>query len=457
MINKQSIYDKSPRFLQERLVKFSGYLKVRQRYGASYHEHRAWLRDYDTWSLDRMLSHQNDSLERFIKSAVNESVFYQEQYKDISVSDVRTPKDLSELPILEKEALRSHITEVYTVDRRRAVEGHTGGTTGKSLVVRYTLEDHMRRMAMLDHFKSRHGFENRKMRKATFSGKHIVSDGHKTRKYWRYNSPAKQMLYSTFHINEESAYYYVRHLNEYKPTALDGFVSSMIDIASYIERNGVSLKFEPIAIFPTAETVTPGGRALLERVFGAKVYDQYASSEGAPFVTECPAGVLHEELSTGVFENLSRSNEILVTSFHTRGTPLIRYRIGDSMRFSTRRNCPCGSPSPQVAAIEGRSSDYLMRGDGAKVNSVQVANLFKNIPNSVIQAQAVQTQVGEVIISVVVDDSSDNEGVEAQLRHEFMHAFDSKTVLRIRRVQDIPRESSGKQRLIRNLISDASH
>lgn len=78
---------------------------------------------------------------------------------------------------------------------------------------------------------------------------------------------------------------------------------SMCDVAGYIERHRIKLEFTPIAIFPTSETLTKAGRELLERVFKCKVFDQYASSEGAPFVTECENQVLHMELASGVFEH----------------------------------------------------------------------------------------------------------------------------------------------------------
>src|SRR5699024_5339440 len=163
------------------------------------------------------------------------------------------------------------------------------------------------------------------------------------------------------------------------------------------------LTFRPVAIFPTSETVTHRARELLERVFSTRVYDQYASSEGAPFITECSENSLHIELSSGVFENFSDSHEILVTSFHTHGTPLIRYRIGDSISLNRDGRCSCGLSSPLAASIQGRSDDFLIRGDGAKVNGGHVANLFKNMPNSIVQAQVVQKKIGILDVYLVVD------------------------------------------------------
>lgn len=86
--------------------------------------------------------------------------------------------------------------------------------------------------------------------------------------------------------------YYIESLNKFKPESIDRFFMSMCDLVGYIERDKISSTFKPVAIFPTSETITDSGRELLERVFGWKVYDQYVSSEGAPFVTECEKQVL---------------------------------------------------------------------------------------------------------------------------------------------------------------------
>lgn len=299
----EKFYDRSPIFFQNIMVSVSGYHRNITRYGKTYYEYRKFLSDFDTWSLERKLEYQRQELVKFIKHAVNHSKFYRELYKNIDIDSIKTTDDLMRLPIVDKEMLRANIDNVVTIPRKGAVEGHTGGTTGKSLVVLFTPDDMMKRMAFLDHFKARVGFEHRKMRRATFNGKHIVPPNQRKKVFWRYNAACKQMIYSSFHLTEENMKYYVESLNRFKPHAIDGFFMSMCDVAGYIERHRIKLEFTPIAIFPTSETLTKAGRELLERVFKCKVFDQYASSEGAPFVTECENQVLHMELASGVFEH----------------------------------------------------------------------------------------------------------------------------------------------------------
>ena len=292
------------------------------------------------------------------------------------------------------------------------------------------------------------------MKRATFNGKHIVPPGQIKKVFWRYNAACRQMIYSSFHLTEANIGAYVESLNKFKPHAIDGFFMSMCDVASYIERHNLKLDFKPIAIFPTSETLTKTGRELLERVFDCKVYDQYASSEGAPFVTECKNQVLHMELASGVFEHISEDDtEILVTSFTTHGTPLIRYRIGDRMKFAETCACNCGLKGPVVEEIQGRRLDYLYTPHGAKINAGNVANLLKNMPNAIIRAQFRQDTLYEVTAFLEVDHKLYSAEHERMLRDEFTHKFGKELKLTIQIVPEIQREKSGKYRMIVNTIA----
>ncbi len=227
MFNLHQIYQFAPPLVQNGLVTASGLLKARQRYGSVYKEHREWLKDFDSWSADQATEYQLDQLQKFLFFAATQSDFYKEFYSECDLSKISSIDDLSSLPILEKETLRREMSRIHTVSRKASTEAHTGGTTGKSLIVRFSYDDLMRRMAMLDHFKARHGFENRKMKRATFSGKHLISRTGSPKTFWRYNAAIKQMLYSTFDMSEQNLDEYVKSLNTFKPDALDGFFTSM--------------------------------------------------------------------------------------------------------------------------------------------------------------------------------------------------------------------------------------
>jgi len=448
----QKIYDKSPIFFQNFMATVYGYKAKRKRYGKYYYQYLRYLDKIHTYSRTELEKLQFEELMKLLKHTVKNSKFYRELYKGIDINSFQSIDDLKKLPIVTKEMLRENMDEIITISKKEAIEGHTGGTTGKSLIVYNRLEDNQKRMATLDYFKKKHGFINMKMKKATFMGKHIIPPPQKKKVFWRYNAAMKQMVYSSFHITEENIPYYIESLNKFKPHAIDGFPSSMYNIASYMLRKNIKFDFKPIAIFPTSETVTQEYRETIEKAFGAKVRDQYASSEGAPFVWECECGNYHYDITTGVIENIEGTNEILVTSFSTYGTPLIRYRIGDSMIFDDpNKVCACGFNTPLIKSIEGRTVDFLYSTKGGKISVVNVSNVFKNMPNLIVKAQLIQDSLTHILVKIVVDGKFTDK-YRRMLIDEIKYKFGSDMKVDFEVVNDIPREKSGKYKLIVNKV-----
>src|SRR5690606_7704224 len=186
-----------------------------------------------------------------------------------------------------------------------------------------------------------------------------------------------------------------------------GFPSSVYELCSMASARGLMLENTVKAFFPTAETLLPIHREVIGAVFGCKIADQYASSEGAPFILECEHGGLHIHPLTGIFEVVdenmqpAQEGEILVTSFTTEGTPLIRYQIGDRIKLAPQeKQCLCGSCFPLVEKIEGRSTDYIQSPTHGKVNLGNISNSTKNIAG-IIQFQVIQKELERVNVLVV--------------------------------------------------------
>ena len=183
----------------------------------------------------------------------------------------------------------------------------------------------------------------------------------KKNRFWKTDNFHRVRYYSTFHIKQDYLKYYVEDLMKYQPEYFVGFPSTILDIAKYGKANNYDYPADTLkAIFPTAETVTKEMREVIETFFKAKIYDQYASSEGAPFIFECINGNLHLELQSGVFEVLDQhdlpcqSGRLVVTSFTNEGTPLIHYDIGDSITLDEKNKiCSCGNNNPIVKEILG--------------------------------------------------------------------------------------------------------
>ena len=321
----ERIYAVSPIPVQNALVTMYGRKLHRQRYGPAYHaafEHYS-TKDYSRGDAEREV--QRTELLRLLRHAKENSPFYRALYADVDLDAIRGVEDLHRLPVVEKEQLRAAIDSVMTLRPEEGIEAFTGGTTGKSLKIVYTGDDFQTRMAYLDAFKVRCGVEPHGARKATFSGRSMATGVFQGRNgpFWRDNRAYNQRLYSTFDLRPETLPVYVADLNRFQPDVLNGFVSALHQLATYVVDHGVRLSFRPKAIFTTSETLLPFHREIIERAFGARIYDQYASAEGAPFITECTHRRLHYNIDTGVIEAMDYGAAVSYTHLTLRTILLV--------------------------------------------------------------------------------------------------------------------------------------
>ena len=265
-------------------------------------------------------------------------------------------------------------------------------------------------------------------------------------------------FYSTFHITDKYFEAYWSSFKSFSPKYLVGFPSSVYDLCMMAKERGLSLKGVVKVFFPTAETVLPEHRQVIGEVLGCSLIDQYASSEGAPFILQCSAGRLHIHPLTGVFEvvdeNLqpAKEGEVLVTSFSTRGTPLIRYRIGDRIKLAPNESsCVCGSCFPLVEYIDGRSTDYILSPENGKVNLGNISNCTKDAPG-IICFQVIQEHPHSVQVKLVRGRKFSRLD-EANFLNALAVRLGQKMKIEVQYVDEIPREKSGKFRIVKNLLA----
>lgn len=454
---KENLYKILPNFVQNLFVSGYNIQQNTKRYGGKYKEFRQHFKRNRTLFLDELLEIQNKRFLEMYDYVIEKSPFYQEFYKGIDKP--KSVYEIDRLPIISKEILRKNIEHVHTVNSAEGIHSKTGGTTGKSLEVLFTPDNMQERFAMLDDFRGRFGYELGK-KTAWFSGKNLLTERDlKKNRFWKTDFFYHVRYYSTFHIKEDYLRYYVENLIRFQPEYLVGFPSSIMEIAKFGISNGYDFPANTVkAIFPTAETITDEMREVIEPFFKAKMYNQYASSEGAPFIFECDKGNLHLELQSGVFEVLDEDNipcqsgRLVVTSFTTNGTPLIRYDIGDSISLENpEKNCTCGNHNPLVKEILGRIDDYVYSPENGKINLGNVSNTLKDT-NGILKFQAVQNELYKIEVSVIVDKSIYNQRIENKFIENWRDRIGKKMELELIYVDDIETEKSGKFRIVKNNI-----
>lgn len=441
-----------PFVIQDLLVTGYDAKSYSMRRSGAYQEWRNYLRYWHRASVADTERERSNRLALFLAHATSKSEWY----------SIHAGKKLQDFPILTKGDIVRNLERITTIrDTRRRIASYTGGTSGASMKVYYESVDVQERAAFLDHFRAQFGYElGRKV--AWFSGKIIATERDVQRgRCYRDDLLYNIRYFSTFHVKPGNFDAYWEALDHFGAEYLVGFPSSLYGICSIAADRGLKTASPSKVFFPTAETVLPEYRRDISAALGCDVRDQYASSEGAPFIFECGSGQLHIHPLSGVFEVVdgnmqpAQEGELLVTSFSTRGTPLIRYRIGDRIRLTEHgRACECGSMHPLVERIDGRTSDYVLSPAG-RVNLGNLSNCTKGI-DGIVCFQVVQSVLDSITVSVVSDDRFDSVQ-EAEFLAAIRERVGHEMYVVIERVADIPVEASGKFRIVKNKLPAGNH
>lgn len=445
MLKKESIFKVTPFVVQNLAISLFNAYQYRIRHGGAYKPFRSYYAKAETLDKEQLDKEIENKKINFFKYVQNNSKWYNHYNFD----------DFHSMPFLKKDDLINNLDEIKTIDEKEGLISLTGGTTGASMKVIYIKSDIQERYAILDHFRAQHGYELG-AKTAWFSGKNLISQSDINKGICsHYDFINKIRFYSTFHINKENFDIYWNSLNKFKPDFIVGFPSSVYEICQIADSHGLSLNRKVKVFFPTAETVLPEHRDVINKVLGCKLVDQYASSEGAPFILECIHGNLHIHPLTGIFEVVDEKmqptdqGEVLVTSFTTHGTPLIRYRIGDSLKLSNSdKKCKCKSLFPLVEKIEGRSNDYILSPTNGKVNLGNISNSTKDI-NGIIKFQVIQNEPSHLEVLIVANDTFDYKQ-RKKFNEALKERFGNMMSIDLKLVDTISTEKSGKFRIVKN-------
>lgn len=438
------IYDHLPIWFQNLMVSVKGKQFIKQRYTEEYYNELEKLHNTaDKFAL------QQERLNDFYKYVRENSAYFKHVLPKLD-RDI-TVEDLKDFPTMDKETIRNHIEEIVTRNEK-LIPMKTGGSTGKSLVYYTHPIDMSRKIAYLDYFKEQHGVY-KGMKRVSVGGRILVPNKQKKKVFWRYNKPLNQLMLSAYHADGENLKYYIKKLNKFKPQTLDGYTTVLHRIAQYINKHNIRLSFKPIAIFPTAEALTDEMKSDIEKAFNCPVRNQYASSEGAPFITENTKGELEINPATGVFElEHVEGNiyELVVTGFYTTTTPLIRYKIGDSVELFEPLDANYKQSDIKIKRIIGRNNDFLMSNERGIVTNVNLSTVVREAGKDIIQSQFVQNQLDEIIVNLVVEKDTNKNALEKILTEKLSTRFGNTTQFKFNYFNEIPKTSGGKTRFTIN-------
>ena len=267
----------------------------------------------------------------------------------------------------------------------------------------------------------------------------------------RYFDPSWLMIYGCYEIE--------KLISEYKARVLYGTVSHVLALAEFSEKNFLDFKFD--LVITRSEHLTPSLRKYFESIFGARVYNIYASREFGPIAQECifqnGFHVNEDMIFLEIVDDSGRQvqdgavGNILITSFYNRSMPFIRYLIGDRGMFISKE-CSCGLKTRKIV-LEGRTCDFIYLANGRRF---PVSDLFKPLSIKGIRAfQLVQPRINELIAKIAVNPSFshyDKNVIETKIKRGVFEAMnlggESVFWFKVEMVSDIPLLPNGKRKIL---------
>ncbi len=456
MYDLQSIYNKSPYYIQSFALNWYCLKIYKQRYGKKFVKVKNELDKTQYYSREKIDEYQNIKLRKLIKHAYENVPYFRQLFKTIRLkpSDIMTKEDLQKIPVLTKNDVKKHHDKLISknVTKRNLVHGHTSGTTGTPLNFYWDINTCVYTTAVDWRQKKwagiRHGDPI-----ALFLGRMVVSPERKKPPFWQKDYLNNQLWMSSFHMNDEYLKYYIAKLKKFKPLALEGYPSTLYILARYLLSRKMTFRVK--AVFTSSETLYKVQRDAIERAFECEVFDFLGMAERVIFATECKYHSGHhlnfEYAINEIVDNNgnpvvdAKPGHIVGTSLHNFAMPFIRYKTGDVTAFK-KIDCPCGRKMPLIEDVTTKAEDIVVTPDGRMVSSSVLTHPFKLLGN-IRESQIIQEDMRNITIKIVKEANYD-DNTTAQLVAAMQDRIGEQIKIDVKFVDEIPRTTSGKLRWV---------
>lgn len=417
----------------------------------SYVRHRRFLEESQWWSRERVLEFQWQELRRLLKHAFDTVPYYRAKYRAAGAEygDIRTLEDYAKLPPLTRAEVNEHREQLCSTSfPGKRIAHATGGSTGVPTRFYLNWDSYDWRTAASHRAYSWSGYRVAEKSLWLWGAPVGRLAASKRMKLAGYYAMQRMLMFSTFAQTPEFWRQVYERGRRYRPRFLVGYVSSLEEFARFCAGNGLRLDTVE-GVIAAAEPLHEPQRQFLQASLGAPVFNTYGSREFMSIAAECDRreGLhVHAEnlLVQGAAPGADGPSELLVTDLHNYGMPFLRYANGD-VAVLTDGKCSCGRGLPMLRSVEGRVLDLLRTADGRIVPGEFFPHVLKDIPE-VREFLVEQVDVREIRVSAVLN-AEISTGSRELLEKEVQKVIGAGTVVRLERVDSIPRMSSGKRRV----------
>ncbi len=239
----------------------------------------------------------------------------------------------------------------------------------------------------------------------------------------------------------------LRNIFDHGATVLFSTPTYALHLAEVAQSHSINLAESPVRTIVVAGE--PGGsipatrQRILEAWPGARLVDHHGMTEVGPVSFACPAraDVLHIiegayvpeiiDPVTGQAAAKGESGELVLTTLHRTGSPLVRYRTGDRVQAVIDDVCACGRSDLALAGgILGRIDEMVIV-RGVNIYPEAIEAIVRSHPAVAEYQVRLRETHGLPEIEIDIEPTADAMGAAAVAVHTLEAALESALSLRI--------------------------
>jgi phenylacetate-CoA ligase len=431
-----------------------------------------WKPELETMPRDKLLEYQLDLFRKQMAYVYEKAPFYRKKFDEAGIrpEHIKNLYDVSKVPFTTKEELRKSqednppYGDFLCIPPEEGVRVfQTTGTTGipvRSLLSRKDWLEVYYEQFM--YFMYGYGITKSDIIFIPFNyGLYLA--------WWGIHSSFEKAGVLVIPGGGQSSEDRIRNILEWKPTVVCGTPTYMLYLGEVAKRMGVDLSKSTVRIVITAGepgAQVPATKKLIETIWGAKNYDDIGSTEISNFGFECicqkgthviESMFLAEVIDPKTGKNLDpgQEGELVLSNLCCESMPLIRWRMGDMVKFDINK-CECGRTFLRLdGGIIGRVDDMFQFG-GVNIFPSAIENFIREIREFSNEYQLIVPKMGSgKHIKIRIEPSSSklsNEEMENAVKR-FKEIFKFRIGLtpdiEVLKIGELPRFEGKAKRIIR--------
>jgi phenylacetate-CoA ligase len=402
---------------------------------------------------------QFESLRRLLRHAFEHCPYYRGAWRMLGLNpeNLNEPAGFSHWPVITRRTVRENSAALRAeVPGLRLIAKSTGGSSGEPLQFDIDSGSFDRRSAAWHRGYSWAGAGPGTKQFYLWGVDLRHRPNWRRRKENLHNRLYRKRVWNSFDLSEQRVPELLDDLNRYRPEVIVAYTKPIYELARHIDEQGLR-PFQPKSIVVGAEKLHDFERELVERIFGAPVFETYGSREFMLIGAECDRhNGMHlnmEHLFVEILDACGQptppgdEGELVVTDLYNYGMPFVRYATGDRA-VAGLDQCSCGRGLPLLKKIAGRQLDMLRTPDGRLIPGEFFPHLVKDF-RAIRRFQVVQERPDLVLLCLATDANWNTE-TSRHLESLVRQTLGPLVRFEVQLVNDIALTAIGKQRVVIN-------